>query len=64
MTPETKPPKARRKDAYISRLIISIPLNPMTPESFADAVKAIEGLSAALPEAAIITVNGASIGKV
>lgn len=56
-------PKVKRRDALVGRLTISIPLTTNKPESYAEAVKALEGIQATMPEGTAVVIQ-TSLGKV
>lgn len=59
-----KPPKTKRKDAYIARVTISIPLDPLDRDAYNKAVDAIDGLAAELPTAATVEFTHRGLGKI
>lgn len=67
--PVTTPPapepktKTRRKDAYIARVSISIPLDMSDATSLAKAIEAVQGIKSAMPAGAQVEVT-ASLGKI
>lgn len=54
--------KSKRQDAYIVRLMVSIPLNLSDPASYSKAVEAVAQIGAHIPTA-IVEVVSASLGK-
>lgn len=63
--PATAPTKTRqaRKDAYVVRLTISIPLDMKNADSLAEAIKAVAAIKDALPSGATVESTSASFGK-
>lgn len=60
------PPKAqkqKRHDCLTARVTIQIPLATDKPESFADAVKAVEGIRATMPEGTKVSI-ATGLGKI
>ena len=62
-TPAPKTAKVKRRDALVGRLTISIPLATNKPESYAEAVKALEGIQKTMPEGTTVAIQ-ASLGKI
>lgn len=61
-TPATKPAKTKRRDAYIARVTISIPLDMANADSLAEAIKAVAAIKDAMPDGTLIE-QTASLGK-
>ena len=61
--PDPKPAKTKRKDAYIARVTISIPLDMTNADSLAAAIKAVAAIEATLPAGASFKSEG-SLGKI
>lgn len=61
-TPTPKPAK-RRKDAYIARATITIPIDTLNAESLATAIKSVQAIQATLPAGSNVDVS-ATLGKV
>lgn len=58
-----KATKRKRADCYLATVKISIPLDMANADSLAAAIKAVNGIEAAMPDGATATVSG-SLGKV
>lgn len=54
--------KTKRSDAYIARLVVSIPLDLKDGQSYAKAVEAVAKIGITIPNA-MIDVIAASLGK-
>lgn len=61
VTPNTT--KKKRADCYVARVTIKIPLDMSNSESLALAIKAVEGIKAAMPAGSVVEVAG-TLGKV
>lgn len=60
----SKKPKQKRNDAYVARLSVSIPIDASNPESFSDAVKAVDAMTKSLPEGAKVTFASRGMAKI
>lgn len=56
-------PKVKRRDAYIARVTISIPLNMADPDSLPKAIKAVADIKDKLPADATVKID-AGLGKI
>ncbi len=59
----TKAPRKPRRDAYVARLTISVPLDMADSETLAKAVKAVAGVNGNLPHGSTVEVASAGLGK-
>lgn len=59
-----KAPKKKRKDAYICRITVSIPLNLDDSTAYATAVGAVDGILAELPTGSKIEFASRGLGKI
>lgn len=48
--PAQKPAKTKRRDAYIARVTISIPLDMANTDSLAEAIKAVASIKETMPD--------------
>lgn len=62
-TPAPKPAKAKRRDAYIARATITIPIDTLNAESLASAIKAVRAIETTLPAGSSVELS-ATLGKV
>lgn len=60
----TKAPKKKRKDAYICRITVSIPLNLDDSTAYSKAVEAVDGLLPELPAGSKIEFASRGLGKI
>jgi hypothetical protein len=63
-TPAPAKTKTRRRDCYICRATISIPLNMADAESLSAAIKAADAIEASLPPGSKVTFASRGLGKV
>lgn len=62
-TAPAKAPKQKRHDALVARVTVTIPLATNMPESYADAVKAVESIKTSMPTGATVKIE-TSLAKV
>lgn len=58
-----KQPKTKRRDAYVARINITIPLDMANADTLSEAIKAVNAIEATLPAGSTCEVFG-TLGKV
>lgn len=59
-----KAKKTKRQDAYTARITVQIPLSPTDPNSYGNAVIAMDKLEASLPAGSKVVFVARGLGKI